>query len=180
MHPEWRTVIVTDEHRPLMNLRSPPGGLITPLRDPKSLARVWSTGKPSVGNLVSDHVGLRVPVAPEGRMAYTIAVPVDPRFFRDILAHHRLEQPWSAAVIGSDRAVIAATPESPLMEGQPLPEKLSRQPAASARPRQTIRPGRRSGRAGGTRSSSPRRRRSSDRLRAPAPPSWSAAPAPPC
>jgi hypothetical protein len=77
MHPEWRTVIVTDEHRPLMNLRSPPGGPITPLRDPESLARVWSTGKPSVGNLVSDHVGLRVPVAPEGRMAYTIAVPVD-------------------------------------------------------------------------------------------------------
>ena len=128
MHPEWRTVIVTDEHRPLMNLRSPLGGPITPLRDPESLARVWSTGKPSVGNLVSDHVGLRVPVAPEGRMAYTIAVPVDPRFFRDILAKHRLEQPWSAAVIGSDRAVIAATPDSPLKEGQPLPEKFG--PAA--------------------------------------------------
>ncbi len=128
MHPEWRTVIVTDEHRPLMNLRSPPGGPITPLRDPESLARVWSTGKPSVGNLVSDYVGLRVPVAPGGRMAYTIAVPVDPRFFRDILAKHKLEQPWSAAVIGSDRAVIAATPESPLMEGQPLPEKFEPAP----------------------------------------------------
>ena len=128
MHPEWRTVIVTDEHRTIMNLRSPPGAPIAPVRDPESLARVWSTGKPSVGNLVSDYVGLRVPVAPDGRMAYTIAIPVDPRFFRDILAKHKLEQPWSAAVIGSDRTVVAATPESPLKEGQPLPEKYG--PAA--------------------------------------------------
>jgi PAS domain S-box-containing protein len=125
MHPEWRTVIVTDEHRPLLNLRFAEGEPIPALRDPISLAYVWSTGRHSVGDLVSDHVGLRVPVVRLDRAVYTIAVPVDPRFFLDILLKHRLNRPWAAAVVGRDHTVITATPGSPLKPGQPLTVSLA-------------------------------------------------------
>jgi hypothetical protein len=77
-----------------------------------------------VGDLVHGYVGFRVPVAPAGKVTHTIAVPVAPRFFRDILFKHALFQPWSVAVIDSDKVVIAATPEAPIIEGVPLPANL--------------------------------------------------------
>jgi PAS domain S-box-containing protein len=121
LHPEWRTVIVTDEHRPLFNLYFPPGEPITPLRDPESLAQVWATGRASAGNLAHGYVGIRVPVVRSGRLVYTIVVPTSSQYFSDQLQAHVQGQPWTAAVVGSDGIVIAATPVSPVPVGQPLP-----------------------------------------------------------
>lgn len=120
LHPEWRTVIVTDEHQALLNLRFSPGEPITPLRDPESLARVWATGRPVVGNLVHGYVGIRIPVTRNGRMAYSLVVPINPQYFSDQLREHIQDQPWRAVIVGSDGIVIAATPGSPLPVGKPL------------------------------------------------------------
>jgi hypothetical protein len=65
LHPEWRTAIVTDEHRPLFNLHIPPGEPITPLRDPEPLAQVWATGRAIAGNLAHGYVGNRAPCGAE-------------------------------------------------------------------------------------------------------------------
>jgi PAS domain-containing protein len=114
MHPEWRTVIVTDEREPLLNLRFPPGEPMTPLRDPQSLAEAWATQQPLVGNLVHAYLVFRVPVVRDGRTVYTIVVPTDPRFFGDRLSARAEGQPWTAAVVDGDGQLIAATADSPL------------------------------------------------------------------
>jgi hypothetical protein len=124
LHPEWRTIIVTDERQPLLNLRFPPGEPMSPLRDPESLAQVWATGKSFVGNLVHGYVVFRVPVIRNGRVIYTIAVPTDPQFFRGVLGKHSIDQPWTAVLIGGDKVVIAATTGSPVPEGKPLSRAL--------------------------------------------------------
>ena len=121
LHPEWRTVIVTDEHRPLFNLHVPPGEPITPLRDPESLAHVWATGRAIAGNLAHGYVAIRVPVVRSGRLVYTIVAPISPQYFSDQLQAHVQDQLWKAAIVGSDGIVIAATPGSPMPVGKPLP-----------------------------------------------------------
>lgn len=108
LHPEWRTVILTDQQQPIFNLRFSPDQPIPPTRDPESLARVWSTGQPLVGNLARDHVAVRVPVQREGRMRYTLVAPIASSFFFQAL-QTRYPRPWSFAVVGGDGKVIAAS-----------------------------------------------------------------------
>ena len=116
MHPEWRTVIVTDENRPLLNLRYPADQPITPLRDPESLQRVLTTKQPFVGNLVHDFVGFRVPVVRDDRIVYTIAVPISPKLFLDELRRNSQGRLWAAMIIGHNKEVIAATTDSLMQE----------------------------------------------------------------
>jgi PAS domain S-box-containing protein len=125
-HPEWRTLILTDDRQPRLNLRFPPGTPLPPLRDPASLARVWATQQPSLGDLANGQVAVRVPVLREGRMVYTLAAPTNPRLFGDAL--RAAPQPLAPAVllVGTDGVVIAATHDAPVAEGAPLPEGLRR------------------------------------------------------
>jgi len=109
LHPEWRTVILTDQQQPIFNLRFPSGQSLAPARDPESLARVWSTGQPLAGNLIRDYVAVRVPVQRDGRMRYTLVAPIASSFFLQVL-QARYPRPWSFALVGSDGGVIAASP----------------------------------------------------------------------
>ena len=123
MHPEWRTVIVTDANRQLLNLRFPAGEPLPALRDPESLAQVWDTQQPVVGGFVHGYVGIRVPVVRDGRTVYTIAVPIDPRHFGEQIRAHAEGQPWTAAVVDGDGRPIAVTAGSP--EGSnPWPREI--------------------------------------------------------
>ena len=109
LHPEWRTVIVTDANRQLLNLRFPAGEPLPALRDSESLAQVWANQQPVVGGLVHGYVGIRVPVVREGRTIYTIAVPIDPRFFGEQLRASTEDRPWTAAVIdGAGKPIATA------------------------------------------------------------------------
>jgi len=108
LHPEWRTVILTDQQQPIFNLRFPPGQPIPPTRDPESLTRVWSTGQPLVGDLSRNHVAVRVPVQRDGRMRYTLVAPIAPSFFLQAL-QARYPWPWTFALADSDGNVIAAS-----------------------------------------------------------------------
>lgn len=81
LHPEWRTIIVTDREKQLFNFGVPPSQPLNPIRDPESLKKVWDTGKPLVGNLVSGHIVFRVPVFHDNDVAYTLLIPVEPDFF---------------------------------------------------------------------------------------------------
>jgi hypothetical protein len=65
LHPEWRTVILTGAREPFLNLRFPPGALITPIRDPESLKTVWETKAPFVGNLSNGYVAISSPCYPQ-------------------------------------------------------------------------------------------------------------------
>ena len=120
LHPEWRTVILTDEHEPLLNLRFSPGALITPLRDPESLKTVWETKEPFVGNLAHGFVAIRVPVTRDNRMIYTLVAPTDPDFFKITLQVSDKTGNWEFMVVGSDGIVISASDRAPSPEGKPL------------------------------------------------------------
>ncbi|OGR27852.1 MAG: hypothetical protein A2277_18395 [Desulfobacterales bacterium RIFOXYA12_FULL_46_15] len=120
LHPEWRTVILTDEHEPLLNLRFSPGALITPLRDPESLKTVWETKEPFVGNLAHGFVAIRVPVTRDRRMIYTLVAPTDPDFFKITLQVSDKTGNWEFMVVGSDGIVISASDRAPSPEGKPL------------------------------------------------------------
>ena len=120
LHPEWRTVILTDEHEPLLNLRFSPGALITPLRDPESLKTVWERKEPFVGNLAHGFVAIRVPVTRDNRMIYTLVAPTDPDFFKITLQVSDKTGNWEFMVVGSDGIVISASDRAPSPEGKPL------------------------------------------------------------
>jgi len=109
LHPEWRTVILTDQQQPIFNLRFPSAQSFAPARDPESLARVWATGQPVVGNLARDHVAVRVPVQRNNRMRYTLVAPIASSFFLQAL-QARYPRPWSFVLVDGASGVIAASP----------------------------------------------------------------------
>ena len=124
-HPEWRTVILTDAHRQLFNLRIPPDQPLQPVRDPQSLARVWETRRAAVGDLSHGFVPVRTPVLRAGRMQYTLVVPIDPQFFLSTLQTASEARGWKYVIAGSDGIVIAASPGVAVTTGQPLPPMLT-------------------------------------------------------
>jgi len=124
-HPEWRTVILTDVHRQLFNLRIPPGQPLDPVRDPHSLKRVWETRRAVVGDLSQGFVPVRTPVLRADRMQYTLVVPIDPQFFLSTLQTANESRGWKYAIAGSDDIVIAASPGVAVTPGRPLPPRLA-------------------------------------------------------
>ncbi|MGB5232115.1 MAG: ATP-binding protein [Desulfoprunum sp.] len=124
-HSEWRTVILTDAHRQLFNLRIPPGQPLDPVRDRRSLARVWETGRAVVGDLSHGFVPVRTPVLRAERMQYTLVVPIDPRFFLSALEGTGEARGRRYVIAGSDGIVIAASPGVAVTTGQPLPPGLT-------------------------------------------------------
>lgn len=124
LHPEWRTVILTDEHEPLLNLRFPPGTPVTPLRDSGSLKTVWDTKKPFVGNLSNGFVAIRVPVIRDDRMMYTLVAPANPEFFRGPLQGSEKTGHWDFMIVGGDGIVISASGQAPSTQGNPLHESF--------------------------------------------------------
>ncbi len=132
LHPEWRTVILTNAHEPFLNLRFPPGAPITPLRDSDSLKTVWETKAPFVGNLSYGYVAIRVPVIRDGRMMYTLVAPTDPDFFRIPLQRSEKTGDWDFMVVGSDGIVISASGQAPSSQGEAfgsmLPSRQGRYP----------------------------------------------------
>lgn len=123
-HPEWRTIIVTDESKPIFNIRFPVGQPITPLRDPHSLQRVWTTKQPYVGDLSNGFVAIRAPVIRDEQIRYTLVVPVEPTFFLDAANISTSERSWGLIIVGGDNIVIAASPEAPTSSGEPLPSNF--------------------------------------------------------
>lgn len=123
VHPEWRTVIVTDEKKPVFNLRFRPGQKVTPLRDPQSLKRVWETKKPYVGDLSNGFVAIRVPVIRDDHILYTLVVPVEPRYFFDAASGALQTDAWGYLIAGGDGKIIAASSTAPVKSGEMLPQR---------------------------------------------------------
>ena len=120
LHPEWRTIILTNETQPFFNLNFPTGESITPLRDPTSLEKVWSTKKPFVGDLANNYVAIRVPVIRNGLVIYTLVAPTDPIFFKTALQISPKSPEWGFIIVGSDGIVISASDNAPTTQGKPL------------------------------------------------------------
>ena len=124
MHPEWRTVILTDESKPVFNLRIPPGKPLIPLRDPDSLKKVWETKRSYVGNLSHGFVAIRIPVFREKRVVYSLVAPTAPSFFQDKLYAAQESHKWSFIIVGSDDVVITASKDVPLKTGDRVAQSV--------------------------------------------------------
>jgi len=124
MHPEWRTIILTDERQTVFNLYFPPGEPIPPLRDPKSLKIVWETQKPFLGDLVRGYMALRIPVMRNNRIVYTLVAPINPVFFKEALNSSLHGRQRGFVIAGSDGIVIAASDGAPAAKGRALPDYL--------------------------------------------------------
>jgi len=124
LHPEWRTVILTNESEPLLNLRFSPGAPITPLRDSESLRTVWESKAPFVGNLFNGFVAIRVPVIRDSRMMYTLVAPTNPDVFRIPLQVSEKTGNWDFMVVGSDGIVISASSQAPSFQGKLLDQQF--------------------------------------------------------
>lgn len=124
MHPEWRTVILTDNQQPIFNLRLPPGEPISPLRDPESLQKVLETKESAVGDFVHGYVTIRVPVVRDDAVKNTLVVPIKPQFFLDVLNDSSQVEQWGYIIADRKNVVIAASPEAPVTIAEPLPEQF--------------------------------------------------------
>jgi len=124
-HPEWRTVILTDAHRQLFNLRIPPGQPLDPVRDRRSLARVWETGAP--WSVISRTALSRS--EPRSSVPSGCSIRWSSRSIRVVFLS-ALEGTGEArgrryVIAGSDGIVIAASPGVAVTTGQPLPPGLT-------------------------------------------------------
>jgi two-component system, cell cycle sensor histidine kinase and response regulator CckA len=131
LHPEWRTVILTDESVPLLNLAYPQGRPIPPLRDPRSLRQVWESKKPFVGDLANGFVAVRVPVVRGGDILYTLVAPTNPQYFREALQASSQTKSWWYVIVGSDGIVISASPELGIKTGKPFVSSSQGRPASA-------------------------------------------------
>ena len=120
IHPEWRTLILTDWEKPIFNLYFPLGDPIPPIRDPKSLMEVWNTQQTSLGNLAHGYMSVRVPVIRGNRVRHTIVAPLSPDYFKKILTSASEKNRWHFILTGDDRVVITASDEAQLKTGDIL------------------------------------------------------------
>jgi PAS domain S-box-containing protein len=118
LHPEWRTLILTDENKPILNLSFASGKPITPLRDPRSLRQVWESKKPFVGDLANGYVAIRVPVIRDNKIIFTLVAPTDPQFFKSVLQTSSRTKPWWYVIVGSNGVVISASSEIGIQAGK--------------------------------------------------------------
>lgn len=124
LHPEWRTVILTDAHQPVLNLWFPVGHAIPALKDPESLIQVWNSRKSYVGNLAYGYVAIRVPVIRHDQVTYTLTAPTNPDFFQKALLASSEVKQWEFILVGSDNVVITTSKEAPVKRGELLPQSF--------------------------------------------------------
>jgi len=124
IHPEWRTVILTDDHQQVFNLQIPKGTPLAPIRDPKSLKEMWTNKTPSVGGVVFGHIPIRVPVMRGNRILFTLVVPITPSYFSDILNSFTEPMSWGFMIVGHDGIVIASSPDAPASTSEKVPERF--------------------------------------------------------
>ena len=123
-HPDWFTLVLTDDRQQLLNTRFPPGAALPPLRDPESLRHVWQTGQGMVGNLAADAVALRQPVIRDGQVRYTLTAALTTEALSRRLESTGLPPGWFGALADGDGFLIARTAMLEAVIGRPVTESF--------------------------------------------------------
>jgi hypothetical protein len=124
LHPEWQSIILTDQHQPIFNLSNSTKEPLPPTRDPVSLLKVWTTEQPNVENLVNGFVAIRIPILRDKQILNTLAVTIDPQFFLNTLLIPNNIQQRGFIITGDDQVIIAASGNAPATAGSLLPPEL--------------------------------------------------------
>ncbi len=106
LRTDWRTVILTDDHRQLVNLRFQPEEALPPLRDPDTLQQVITTRRPAVGNFSGNTIGIRFPVLRNGPVQHTIVAALKPTAISEPLESYGLPDRWIGTVIDGNGVIV--------------------------------------------------------------------------
>lgn len=98
IHPEWYTLVLTDRHGPVFNLRIPEGTPLPPLADPASLKQVWESRKFAVGNHPRAYITVRVPVLRQGRVVHTLVAVIHAQLLENIIVASTDTREWDVVV----------------------------------------------------------------------------------
>ncbi|WP_431855110.1 ATP-binding protein [Azospirillum sp.] len=121
---DWRTVLLTDAERQLMNLGYAAGEPLPPVRDPESLKRTWETGAPAVSNLVAGTIAVRFPAIRDGAVRYSVVAALNPEALSDLLQAYGLPEQWVGAVVDANGIILGRNKAAERFVGVPATEDL--------------------------------------------------------
>lgn len=122
--PDWVTVTLADPSgQQLANARFPFGTPLPPVVEPKSLATVVKTRRPSVGTLAAGPRGhlavpVRVPVVRDGELRYVLTAAVTPDSFVEVLNRQKLPADWVVSVFDASNMRVARSRQHDEFLGQ--------------------------------------------------------------
>ncbi|WP_146208741.1 hybrid sensor histidine kinase/response regulator [Azospirillum sp. TSO22-1] len=118
----WRTVLLTDAERQLMNLGYAAGEPLPPVRDPESLRRTWATRAPAISNLVAGTIAVRFPVIRDGAVRYSMVAALNPGALSDLLQAYGLPEQWVGALVDANGIIIGRNKAPERFVGTPATE----------------------------------------------------------
>jgi two-component sensor histidine kinase len=137
-HPDWINVVLSDQDRPVFNLRhglkhglSVDPSSLPPLLDPAAMREVIRAGQPVVSGVMVEpgrypepFVSFRVPVrsGEPRRVSHVLAVGIRAWAFHDPLKLDELQSGWSLCLIDGDLRIITRT-----VAAGPLDRDIGRQ-----------------------------------------------------
>jgi signal transduction histidine kinase/CheY-like chemotaxis protein len=127
--PNWRSIsLAAADGTRLVATGHAVAEPIPPIRDRESFDEAVETAKPTIGNLVLDEDGYRIPIRlpmiRDGHVRYVLNVLVDPAAVLALLSPQQLQADWVGVVLDANRRIVARTLDHATLVGQPASESL--------------------------------------------------------
>ena len=129
--PDWIGLSLADPSgRQLVNARYRYGAPLPDTRDMASLRQVVITGKPAVGDLVTEvppgeqRFSVRVPILVEDGVKYVLSAAVNPQAINDLILAQRLPAEWVGVVLDGSNRFVARTMDPEKNVGRLASESL--------------------------------------------------------
>jgi len=125
----WRSIsLARPSGQRLFRTADPYDAEPSPVLDQRSFEKAVRTGRPTIGNLVTEgsHHGfsVRLPVLHEGEVKYVLSVMIDPGAVLALLSPQRLPVDWVGVVLDANDRIVARTVDHAARVGQPSSDSL--------------------------------------------------------
>jgi len=109
----WLNVVVADQQRQLMNAQLPPGAPLPEVRFPESIAQVFRSASPNIGNIMQAPIvgryayAVQVPYGVGGNIRYVITAVISPDTLLEMLDLDHVAKQGVIVVLDGNRNIVA-------------------------------------------------------------------------
>jgi len=123
-YPDTDVIVATADGQQIFNSFVPPGSALPRRSVLETVQRVFTTGKPAIGNVFRGAVtgraliSLDMPVTMDGTVRYDLAITVPATRFTSMLLAEHLSQGWAAVILDAKDMVVARSRDNDRWVGQ--------------------------------------------------------------
>ena len=123
-YPDTDVIVATADGQQVFNSFLPPGSALPRRSVLETVQRVFTTGKPNIGNVFRGAVtgraliSLDMPVSKDGTVRYDLAITVPATRFTGMLLAEHLSQGWAAVILDTKGVVVARSRDNDRWVGQ--------------------------------------------------------------